>query len=144
MKNDRLSSDRGGILEDNTHNNFRNVNLEKFTRSTAQNQADAVFDGTDYVDEFSNHYSNFRTLYRTGTTTSVANTPELRVPLRELFSIGSMPQYPPNMGRTTVRLEFQSGNGMLVENRRYTDHGAAATRRQLARSLAEKNNPWSV
>lgn len=125
IKNDRMSSDRGGILEDNTHNNFRNVNMEKFTRSTAQNESDTYFDGVNYVDEFSNNYSSFRNLLKTGAVASTSNTPELRVPLRELFSIASMPQYPPNMGRTTVRLEFQSGSGMLVENRRYTDHAGS-------------------
>ena len=124
VKNCRFSTTRAGILSEMTHNNFRNVNLEKFTRSTSQNQSEALFDGVNFEDEFSNNYSCFRDLHRVGETASVENRPELRVPLRELFpGIGSMPQYPSfKLGKATLKVEFQSGDGMLEEKRRYTDH----------------------
>ena len=60
VKNCRFSTTRAGILEEMTHNNFRNINLEKFTRGTSQNQSQAFFDGANFQDEFSNNYSNFR------------------------------------------------------------------------------------
>ena len=128
VKNCRFSTTRAGILEEMTHNNFRNVNLEKFTRSTPQNRSEALFDGVQVEDVFSNHYSCFRDLHRVGETASVENRPELRIPLRELFpGIGSMPQYPSfKLGKATVRVEFQAGSEMLEETRRYTDHTDAA------------------
>ena len=128
IKNCRFSTTRAGILSEMTHNNFHNVILDKFTRSTAQNQAESYFDGVNYVDEFSNNYSSFRDLHREGDTASVENRPELRVPLRELFpGICSMPQYPSfKLGKATVRVEFQAGDGMLEEHRRYTDHAESS------------------
>ena len=127
VKNCRFSTTRAGILEEMTNNNFRNVNLEKFTRSTPQNRGEALFDGVSVTDEFSNHYNCFRDLHRIGTTTSVENRAELRIPLRELFGgICSMPQYPSfKLGRATIRVEFQSGVKMLEEKRRYTNHDDA-------------------
>ena len=129
VKNCRFSTTRAGILEEMTNNNFRNINLEKFTRSTAQNRSEALFDGVQVEDEFSNHYSCFRDLHRTGTTASVENRAELRIPLRELFGgICSMPQYPSfKLGKATIRVEFQSGVKMLEEKRRYTNHTVAAS-----------------
>ena len=123
VKNAQMSCDKGGILEDVSNVNFREINMRKFTRSTAENESLLYIDGQNQVDEFGNNHSNFRTLYRSGTTNSVVNKPVLRIPLRELFSgIGSMPQYPPNVGKTRLELEFQAGTMMLQEYVKYDAH----------------------
>ena len=129
IKSAQISSDKAGILEDLSNVNFRELNMRKFTRSTAQNESQSYIDGQTQVDEFSNNYSNFRTLYRSGTTKSVVNKPVLRIPLNEICGgIGSMVQYPPNLGKTRLRLEFQSGSMMMNESVKFTDHSDAAER----------------
>lgn len=130
IKNAQISCDKGGVLQDLTNVNFREINMRKFTRSTAQNESMLYLDGQNEADEFGNDRSNFRTLYRSGTTSSVVNKPVLRIPLRELFSggIGSMSQYPPNMGKTRLRLEFQSGTMMMEEYIKFDNHDVEADR----------------
>lgn len=124
VKNCQLSSENAGIIEDLTHINFLNHNLNRFRYNTQDNEDNALFNGVNAVDEFNNNYSAFRDLVRTGTSSVAERRPELRVPLSDLFpGVGSFPQYPAMMmGRTTVRVEFQSGYNMLQEKRRYTNH----------------------
>ena len=72
VKNCQLTCTRGGILETRTHNNFLNVNLNRYIYNTQLKDANALFEGRSYQDEFGNNYSVFRNFNRTGTTTSTA------------------------------------------------------------------------
>ena len=133
VKNCQMTCSNGGILETNTHQNFLNVNLDRYRDNTADGNSNALFDGRNFEDEFGGNYSVFRTLYRTGTTAPVENSAELRIPLSDLFSIGSFKQFPAMVIRNTrIRLEFQTNppavDGVVVESnvavevRKYTDH----------------------
>lgn len=126
VKNCQLSSENAGIMEDITHCNFLNRNLNRLRYNTQDNEDNTLFNGVNFVDEFSNNYSAFRDLVRKGTASNADRRPELRVPLSALFpGVGEFTQYPAMMmGRTTVKLEFQSGTNMLQEKRRYDDHTA--------------------
>ena len=127
IKNCQLSSANAGIMEDVSDVNFLQANLDRFTQNTQDVEDNALFNGINFEDEFSNNYSSFRKLTRNGTTASEERRPELRVPLSQLFSgVGGFPQYPAMMmGRTQVRVEFQGGYNMLKEHRRYSTHALA-------------------
>jgi len=124
VKNCQLSSENAGIMEDLTHVNFLNRNLNRLRYNTQDNEDNALFNGVNYEDEFSNNYSAFRDLVRKGTASNADRRPELRVKLSALFpGVAEFTQYPAMMmGKTTVRLEFQSGTNMLQEKIRYDDH----------------------
>lgn len=119
IRNAVFTSDRVGDLENIPRQNVLHSNIEKFSKSHEQRDCESIWSGAFRKDEFDNYRSCFRELNTTADSEN--RSPELQVPLRDVFGIASTPQYPAMMmNSSTVELEFDAPAELLEEKHRYT------------------------
>ena len=149
IKNCEISCQRGGVMESRTHNNFLNVNLNKYIYGKQLDESGAYLEGRSSQDEFGNYYSAFRYFGIDAANPTFNLKHELKIPLRHLFSIGSFPQYPASAtGTTRIQVEFQKSvsapawNGtswatnLMEETPRYTSEHTLAFAHPSAAEIA--------
>lgn len=120
VRNVQFSTSKVGDIENIQNINVLNSTMNTMAMNYADRQSQAVFNGGNYQDEYGNNYSNFADLHRS--KASVSRTPQLNIPIRDLFSgMGRFQNYPSQaLGSTTINLELESDALCLQESRRYT------------------------
>ena len=123
VKNCSLSTSRTGTVEDIQNVNVINTNLSFLNDSHSVLEYQPVLNGTNYVNEYGNNLSIFRSLQHTKASSD--REPQLTINLSDLFGVGGFRRYPSYMvGETTIRLELETDSKCLQEVHAYEQGGA--------------------
>jgi hypothetical protein len=106
IKNCSMSNDKNGRLEDIREIGFLSHTLNEYTKSTSQKYSEIYSLHNKYSPE-GVKYSPFIEMRKEGTYPSRNVQAHLRIPMTQLFSIGSLKEFPlGDMGKTRVHLEL--------------------------------------